>query len=379
LRCQVCGEASKPVSKALGVCLDCIRERWDEASPYVEAAHGRARGSHGLPGIPPKTEGGIPCRLCSNQCVIGDGERGYCGLRSNDGCLKSLADRERGLLHSYIDPHVTNCCSAWFCPAGTGSGYPEYARRDGPERGYSNLAVFFYGCNFDCLFCQNSSHKNFGGMEPQPAGAIARRVEENPRISCVCYFGGSPEPQLPYALQASKLALEARRSVPLRICFEWNGCGDPALVRRAAELSLESGGNIKFDLKCSTPGLSLALSGVPNERAFRNFEMIAEEYYPKRVGMPVLTATTLLVPGYVDAREVGAIAEFIASLDPSIPYSLLAFHPSYQMADLPYTPLRQAVECYRAARRHLEQVHVGNLHILGLSSMSRFTSIAGEP
>jgi pyruvate formate lyase activating enzyme len=377
--CEVCGDISKPVSKALGVCLDCIKGRWSDAEPFVEIAHAKARARHGLPGNPPRTEGGVSCSLCSNQCVIGDGERGYCGLRSNEGGLRSLADRGMGLLHSYIDSHVTNCCSAWFCPAGTGSGYPEYARRDGPERGYSNLAVFFYGCNFDCLFCQNSSHKNFGGMDPQPAGVIARRVEEDPRISCVCYFGGSPEPQLPYAIQASRLALEARRSGPLRICFEWNGCGDPALVRRAAELSLESGGNVKFDLKCSTPELSLALSGVPNERAFRNFEMIAEEHYPERVGMPVLTASTLLVPGYVDAWEVGAIAEFIAGLDPSIPYSLLAFHPSYQMADLPYTPLRQAVECYRAARRHLERVHVGNLHILGLSSMSRFVSIAGEP
>ncbi|MCW3978224.1 MAG: radical SAM protein [Candidatus Bathyarchaeota archaeon] len=370
--CEVCGDTSTPVSGALGVCLDCIRGRWGDAEHYVKAAHARARGQHGLPGTPPKTEGGIPCRLCSNHCMIGRGEKGYCGLRSNDGGLRSLVDRSRGLLYSYIDPHVSNCCSAWFCPAGTGAGYPMYAYRGGPERGYCNLAVFFYGCNFDCLFCQNSSHKNFGDLEPQPVGAIADRVEKDSRISCVCYFGGSPEPQLPYALSASKMALEARGDAPLRICFEWNGCGDPSLVRQAAELSLVSGGNVKFDLKCSTQELSIALSGVPNERAFRNFEMVAEEYYPEREGMPVLTATTLLVPGYVDPSEVAAIAEFIAGLDPSIPYSLLAFHPKYQMADLPYTPLRQAVECYRAALEHLERVHVGNLHILGLRSMSEF-------
>jgi len=171
------------------------------------------------------------------------------------------------------------------------------------------------------------------------------------------------------------MALETRSDSPLRICFEWNGCGDPSLVRQAAELSLVSGGNIKFDLKCSTQELSIALSGIPNERAFRNFEMIAEEYYPEREGMPVLTAATLLVPGYVDPSEVAAIADFIAGLDPSIPYSLLVFHPSYQMADLPYTPLRQAVECYMAAQERLERVHVGNLHILGLRSMSQFTSL----
>jgi hypothetical protein len=38
-------------------------------------------------------------------------------------------------------------CSAWFCPTGTSAGYPEYGYRNGPEYGYLNLALFFYGCN----------------------------------------------------------------------------------------------------------------------------------------------------------------------------------------------------------------------------------------
>jgi pyruvate formate lyase activating enzyme len=377
--CRVCGEASMPVSRALGVCLDCIRGRRDEALPYIEMAHERARRRHGLPPRPPKTGGGIPCGLCSNRCVIGDGESGYCGLRRNEGGLRSLSDAGSGLLYAYLDPHVSNCCSAWFCPGGTGAGFPKYAYREGPELGYTNLAVFLYGCNFDCLFCQNSSHKDFRGLKRLPAKTIARCVEGDPKISCVCYFGGSPEPQLPFAIRASEMALEARRSGPIRICFEWNGCGDPSLVRRAAELSLASGGNIKFDLKCSTPELSLALSGVPNDAAFRNFEMIAEEHPPEGEGPPLLTATTLLVPGYVDALEVEAIAEFIAELDPSIPYGLLAFHPAYNMMDLPCTSIDQAVECYRAARRHLERVHMGNLHIIGVRGMPQFAAIANGP
>jgi len=47
------------------------------------------------------------------------------------------------------------------------------------------------------------------------------------------------------------------------------------------------------------------------------------------------------------------------------------------MQDLPVTPLKQAVECYRAARRHLERVHVGNLSLLGIHGMPQFTSLAG--
>ncbi len=307
---------------------------------------------------------------------MGEGERGYCGLRWNQGGLRSRTSPDKGLLYYYLDPHVTNCCSAWFCPGGTGAGYPDYANTLGPERGFHNLAVFFYGCNFDCLFCQNSSHKELGNKPEIDAETFAQVIEGNPRISCVCFFGGSPEPQLPFALNASEQALELVGDRRLRICFEWNGCGEPALVSRAAELALKSGGNIKFDLKCFTPSLSLALSGVDNSQAYRNFSMIAREAYPKRPGVPVLTATTLLVPGYVDAHEVEGIAGFIADLDDSIPYSLLVFHPDYRMLDLPVTPIEQAVDSYNAAAQHLTNVNVGNLQTLGLRSMEELRAIA---
>jgi pyruvate formate lyase activating enzyme len=375
-RCRLCGESYEPVSGALGVCGDCIRERPVESQPLVREAHRRARELHGLPAEPPRADHGLECSLCSNVCVMGEGERGFCGLRRNERGLRSLADASRGLLYAYIDPHVTNCCSAWFCPAGTGAGYPEYAHSDGPERGYANLAVFMYGCNFDCLFCQNPSHKAFEGVEPTTVERFADRIASEPRISCICFFGGSPEPQLPFILKASEAALKGRGDRLLRICFEWNGCGDPGLVRRVAEMALETGGNIKFDLKAWHPSLSLALSGVPNERAYRNFEMIAERYYPLRGELPVLTAATLLVPGYVEAAEVESIAGFIAELDPGIPYSLLSFHPAHMMPDLPVTPLRQAAECYSAARRHLDRVNVGNLHLLGLRCMEEFRIMA---
>ncbi len=377
IECQICGESSHPISIILHVCLDCIRNRHKEALPFIKKAHFEAKKTHGLPGQPAKTVGGINCNLCSNHCSIGNGEHGFCGIRWNEDGLKSHTSKDMGLYYSYIDPHVTNCCAAWFCPAGTGAGYPKYAFRNGPEYGYSNLAVFMYGCNFNCLFCQNPSHKNFIA-KPTPTYDIANQVRANHRISCICYFGGSPEPQLPFILEASREAIEAKKDKPLRICFEWNGCGQPSFVKRAAEIALETGGNIKFDLKCYTPELSLALSGVSNKRAFKNFEMIAQELYPKRKDLPVLSATTLLVPSYVDTSEVESIAEFIADINPAIPYGLLAFHPAYLMKDMPYSSLKHVIECYRVAKRHLEQVHVGNLHIIGMTNMSQFISAVGK-
>ena len=369
--CKVCGKKSLTVSQILGVCVDCVRGKPEKAYPYIMEAHRVSRVKYGLPVKPPKTGGGIPCNLCSNECIIGDGEKGFCGLRENqNGKLKSLTSQNQALLYTYRDPHVTNCCAAWFCPAGTGLGYPKYACKPGAEIGYSNYAVFFYGCNFNCLFCQNSDHKNLGHGRLVGVEDFVGEVLEDKRYTCICYFGGSPEPQLPFAIKASKMVLEGKGSKRIvRICFEWNGCGNPKLVREAAELALESGGNLKFDLKAFNPNLSLALSGVSNRRAYENFELVAREFYDKRREVPVLTATTLLVPGYVDHVEVEGIAKFISELNPEIPYSLLVFHPDFMMRDLPITPVKQVKLCYEAAKKHLRNVNIGNLHLLGLSGV----------
>jgi pyruvate formate lyase activating enzyme len=93
--------------------------------------------------------------------------------------------------------------------------------------------------------------------------------------------------------------------------------------------------------------------------------MIARQYFEHSVP-PVLTATTLLVPFYVDEKEVEEIAKFIANLNPEIPYSLLVFHPDFYMRDLPITPREQVKHCYEAAKKYLDNVNIGNQQLLGV-------------
>ena len=139
----------------------------------------------------------------------------------------------------------------------------------------------------------------------------------------------------------------------------------PNLLRQMAELSLKSGGCIKFDLKAWSEELHLALCGVSNKRTLANFRLVAQ-YIERRPQPPLLVASTLLIPGYVEAEEVAKIATFIASLNPEIPYALLAFHPHFLMSDLPTTSRRHAQECLQVAREAgLNNVRVGNIHLLG--------------
>jgi pyruvate formate lyase activating enzyme len=346
--CILCGKEN--VSAALQVCVDCLRSGREEAIELARGAHARIRTQYRLPAEPPRSAGGIRCTICANECVIAEGERGYCGLRANvNGKLRPAAPHDHAILYSYIDPLPTNCCAAWFCP-----GSSQY--------GKVNVAVFFYGCNFNCLFCQNASHKEFQTIKPVSIKKFVAGVTQRDDVHCICYFGGSPEPQLPFALRASEAVL-AKRNV--RICWEWNGCGNKTLVKRAAELSVTSGGIVKFDLKAFNPQLGEALSGVSNQRAYENFEMIARQYF-KHSEPPVVTATTLLVPFYIDEQEVEQIAKFIADLSSEIPYSLLVFHPDFYMRDLPITPREQVKRCYEAAKKYLDNVNIGNQQLLGV-------------
>jgi len=110
--------------------------------------------------------------------------------------------------------------------------------------------------------------------------------------------------------------------------------------------------------------LHRALTGVSNARTLGNFER-AGAISHRRPVPSLLIASTFLMPGYIDAGEVKHIARFIASINPDIPYSLLAFQPDFYMADLPHPSNSLAHQCVRAAcLEGLPRVHLGNVYLL---------------
>lgn len=366
-KCQICGKQNSTVPEVLPLCSECCRLTPEDAVEIALGVHAETRAPYPfLSQSIPRTSDGKRCNNCSNECVLENGERGFCGVRGRmeDGKLRHALGKDQAYIHTYLDPMPTNCCAAWFCPGCTGSGYPKYAVSRGTEYGHFNLASFFYGCNFSCLGCQNSSHKRIKEA-PTLSGDQFVKKTRNPKITCVCWFGGSPEPHLPWALKTGRRVLEDSRDngKVMRICYEWNGGGGP-LAKRAVEQSLISGGIVKFDLKTFSPHLSEILSGVSNKRTYENFKTCYDKFYEERPEVPVLTATTLLVPSFVDTLEVEEIAKFLAELNPDIPYSLLIFHGDWMFRDLGFTPEKQVIDCYRTAKNYLHHVNVGNLHLL---------------
>jgi pyruvate formate lyase activating enzyme len=361
--CHACGREVESLSQTLPICLDCLRSGKKDIDSYTEKVHHQSRGPFLLVEAPPRDASGIPCKICVNGCRIPDGGWGYCGLRTQiKGTLQGVSAKE-GNVSWYYDGLPTNCVADWVCPGGTGVGYPKFANTTGPEYGFKNLAVFYHGCSFDCLFCQNWTHRervwDKKRVSPQE---LVQAVDD--RTSCICYFGGDPTPQLPHSIEVSKRSLERSRGRILRICWETNGSMNPELLEEIMGLSLTSGGCVKFDIKAWNESLHTALCGVSNERTKKNFEWVAQ-WIKERPEPPLLVASTLLIPGYIDEEEVREISKWIASLNPDIPYTLLAFYPQFFFKDLPTTPKILALRCKELAEEEgLRRVRIGNLHLL---------------
>lgn len=130
-KCLVCRLKRTTISDGLGICLQCIRKKSDQALEVTKKKHSDSRAAFGLPPIPPRDFEGLRCGTCMNNCVIGIGHSVFCGLVSNvNGQLIRYGGiAERGILQWYYDGLPTNCVSSWFCPGCTGRGYPKYTYR----------------------------------------------------------------------------------------------------------------------------------------------------------------------------------------------------------------------------------------------------------
>ncbi len=376
-RCILCGASGPTISSRIGVCADCLRNSPRQALEVAMRIHREYRAKLGLPIEPPRAPNGVECMLCVNRCSIPPNGVGFCGLWTNDGGkLKHVAGLDHVIVHYYLDPLPTNCVATPVCPAATGCGYPRYALRPGAEYGYYNLAVFFAGCNLDCVFCQNWEHKDIlvsGSLRERYTVSLNEivKVAKNDLIPCICYFGGDPGPHAPQAIRISRLVLDYAKKFGKikRICWETNGLESPWVAKAMAELSLESGGIFKIDWKAWTPSIYQALTGVDGSAAtenIRNLVRMLIDMSSLRKEVPLLVVSVLLVPGYVDVEEVQSIAKFIASLDRDVPLVLLAFHPDHLLKDLPPTSRRHAEEAAKVAREEgLRKVFIENVWLLG--------------
>lgn len=281
----------------------------------------------------------VQCGVCNHRCVIGDGKKGICGVRKNEGNkLYSLVYGKA--IAEGIDP-IEKKPLFHFMP------------------GTRILSIATVGCNFKCLHCQNadisqvSKEKAFQdsdlilGKELLPEKIVQDTLENN--CPSIAYTYTEPTIFLEYALDTMKLAHKKN----IKNVWVSNGY----MTKETLDLIGSHLDAINVDLKGFTEKFYQEVCGAKLEPVLENLKEIKK----KKIWLEV---TTLLIPGKNDSpKELKDIAEFIkAELGPETPWHVSRFFPSYKAMDFSPTEVRvvqQAVEIGKKAG--LKYVYSGNV------------------
>ncbi|MBP8644688.1 MAG: AmmeMemoRadiSam system radical SAM enzyme [Syntrophobacteraceae bacterium] len=281
-----------------------------------------------------KREGNlVHCFLCSQHCRIRPNERGKCGVRENrDGTLWSLVYGR--VIARNVDP-IEKKPLYHFHP------------------GSASYSIATMGCNFRCLFCQNAdisqAPREYGeilGLEIPPQQIVEQAQET--RCASISYTYTEPTVFMEYALDVARLAHRAG----IKNVFVTNGYMTEQSLNSISEV-LDAA---NVDLKAFTDEFYEKQCGARLKPVLKTIEGM------KKAGV-WLEVTTLLIPGLNDGEEeLSRLADFLAGLDPDIPWHISRFHPTYRMTDRPVTP----VGALHRARRigldaGLRHVYPGNV------------------
>jgi len=281
-----------------------------------------------------KGAGTVRCLLCSHQCQIKPYRRGLCQVRENrDGTLYSLVYGK--LVSENIDPIEKK---------------PIYHLLPG-TLSYSISTV---GCNFRCHHCQNYGISQYPVNHPGEIPGQHRTPEEvvtsaiKTGCASISYTYVEPTIFFEFALDTARLAHDKG----LKNVFVSNGYTGPEATRTIAPFLTAN----NIDLKAFSDRFYQEICGARLRPVLETIRLM------KELGVWV-EITTLVIPDWNDSpEELKNIARFIHSIDPTMPWHVTAFHPTYKMADRPPTSaqsLKTAREIGLAAG--LKFVYTGNL------------------
>ncbi|MDR3089954.1 MAG: AmmeMemoRadiSam system radical SAM enzyme [Desulfobulbaceae bacterium] len=209
------------------------------------------------------------------------------------------------------------------------------------------------GCNFRCRHCQNSGISQVDEALSLPRSGRRRSPDEivAAALACGCrsisYTYVEPTVFIEFALDCCRAAKEAG----LGNIFVSNGFMSAASARLlATELTA-----INIDLKSFSDTFYRDICGGRLQPVLDNIAYFCQS------GV-WLEVTTLLIPGLNDSQaEIMAMADFLAALNPDIPWHLSGFHPAWRLRHIPPTPAETLTAARRLAlARGLRHVYTGN-------------------
>ncbi|MCX5700605.1 MAG: AmmeMemoRadiSam system radical SAM enzyme [Candidatus Omnitrophica bacterium] len=279
-------------------------------------------------------EKGVLCYLCSHNCRIANQKFGLCGVRANvDGIL--YTHTYGNVVAAHVDP-IEKKPLYHFLP------------------GSSSFSIATLGCNFRCGFCQNweisqETFKAQAHLEEEeflPKDIVEQAIQSD--CKSISYTYTEPTIFFEYAQEIAKLA----KAKGLYNIFVTNGYMSSDCIEMirpyldAANIDLKFFSEASYKKYCNG-SLNPVLDSIKLMKALGIWVEI----------------TTLIIPNINDSeKELSKIANFIASVDKTIPWHVSRFHPDYKFKDYEVTPediLKKArIIGFEAG---LEYIYAGNV------------------
>ncbi|HTP29950.1 MAG TPA: AmmeMemoRadiSam system radical SAM enzyme [Anaeromyxobacteraceae bacterium] len=278
-------------------------------------------------------DGRLRCQLCPRDCLLREGQAGFCFVRQNvGGTMMSLAyGRSTGFASDPIEKKPLN----HFFP------------------GTQVLSFGTAGCNLGCRFCQN--------WDISKARLAERRSREYSATNVVdlAIETGCPSIAFTYndpviwAEWAIDVAIEAHAR-GLKTVFVTAGY----VADRAREEIFAHIDATNVDLKAFTEDFYRRVTLSHLGPVLETLAWLAKTSVWTEI-------TNLVIPGLNDGpQESRALSEWILrNMGPDVPLHFTAFHPDFKMLDRQPTPPSTLSSARDIAREvGLHHVYTGNVH-----------------
>ncbi len=290
----------------------------------------------------------IRCRVCPKECVVGDRERGFCGVKENrGGRYYTLVYGECAAVN--VDPIEKKPLFHFL-----------------PSSGAFSIATA--GCNFDCKDCQNWEISQVRPeqvedpihLPPDQVVALAKRY----RARSIAYTYSEPVVFYEYMLDTAR----AGRAQGIKSIMISNGYIRPEPMARLAEY-LDA---IKIDLKSISEDFYRTYCVGELGPVLDTLKQV------KRLGK-WLEVVYLVVPTLNDSEStVRKMCQWVkGNLGSEVPLHFSRFQPHYQLKKLPSTPYETLQRCRKIARETgINFVYIGN--VPGESNVSTWCPRCGK-
>jgi pyruvate formate lyase activating enzyme len=274
----------------------------------------------------------IRCMICPRKCVVGDSQRGYCGVRENIGGKYYTIVYARVCAY-HIDP-IEKKPLFHFLP------------------GTSAFSIATAGCNMECKFCQNweisqADPENVEAVDlpPQKVAQAAQRFG-SPTIA---YTYTEP---IVYYEYVSDTVREGHKLGLRSVCISAGYINQEPLLALAGELDA-----IKIDLKSYSDEFY-------RETCSTSLQPVLDTLVSVKKTGTWLEIVNLIIPTLNDSeKNIDGLCRWVVdSLGDDVPIHFTRFYPTYKLRNLPPTPLSSVVQARQIAlARGVKFPYVGNV------------------